>query len=101
MPGPELPRGPDRAYDIDAGGAAEDQALFGDQAEQHRQHLLVRHLEPAVDRRALEVLGEAALADALGDRVPRGLELTSGVVAVDRGAHGVREIDPRPGIAAL
>ena len=39
-----------------------------EQIEDDRQRFLVRDLEGHVDRRALEVRGDAALADALGDR---------------------------------
>src|SRR5918996_3161849 len=64
---PELSRRVDRAGDVDAGRAAEHQPLLHHQIEDDRQRLLVRHLEPHVDRRAVQVLRDAALADAFGD----------------------------------
>ena len=62
------------------------------EVEQHRQHLLVGDLEPAVERRAFEIGGDAALADAFGDRVALGLQLAVRVIVVDRRAHRIGEI---------
>ena len=59
---------PDRAGDVDARRAAEQQALMLGQVEDDRQRLFVGDLIGEIDRRALEIGGDAALADALGDR---------------------------------
>ena len=56
------------AGDIDAGRAAEAEAFVLEQIEDDRQRLLVGNLIGGVDRRVFEILGDAALADALGDR---------------------------------
>ena len=69
---PELARKPDRAGDVDPRRAAEQQALLDDEVEDDRQRLLVGDLVGDVDRRAFEIGGDAALADALGDRGARG-----------------------------
>ncbi len=49
--------------------------------------------ERFVDLQALEVRGDAALADAFGDRAALGLELAGRVVTVERGARHVGERD--------
>ena len=65
------------------------------QVEDDRQRLLVGDLIGEVDRRVFEILGDAALADAFGDRAAFGLELAVLVVMVERGAHriGQRDLD--------
>src|SRR5439155_16641043 len=47
----------------------------------------------AVDLQAFDVRRDPALANALADRGPLGLELAVGVVAVERGAQRVGETD--------
>ena len=96
-PGPELARQPDRAGDVDAGRAAEAQALLLDQVEDDRQRFLVGDLAGEVGREAFEVGGDAALADAFGDRAALGLEHALGVEAVERRAQriGERDLDVR------
>ena len=66
-----------------------------EQVEDDRHGLLVGDLIGDVDRRALEILRDAALADALGDRRALGLELAGRVVAVERGAHRIGDGDLR------
>src|SRR5207248_5426250 len=66
---PQLLRQADRAGDIDAGRAAEHEALFLHELEQDRQHLLVGDLVLPVVREALEVAGLPVVADALRNRV--------------------------------
>ena len=68
-------RQPDRAGDVDAGRAAQAQAFVLQQVEDDRQRLLVGDLVGVVDRRAFEIGGDAALADAFGDRGAFGLQL--------------------------
>ena len=51
----------------------------------------VGNLIGGIDRRAFEVLGDAALADAFGDRRAFGFQRAGRVVAVERGAHRVGE----------
>ena len=92
-PGPELARQPDRAGDVDAGRAAEAQALLLDQVEDDRQRLLVGDLPGEVGREAFEIGGDAALPDAFGDRAAFGLEHAVGVEAVERRAQRIGERD--------
>ena len=54
-----------------------------------------------VDRRAFEIAGDAALADALGDRGALALEDAAGVIGVERRAEGIGEGDLDIGIALL
>ena len=72
---PQLARQPDRAGDVDAGRAAHAPAPRLDQVEDRAHHLLVGDPVGVVDRQALEVGGDPALADALGDRGALGLQL--------------------------
>ena len=55
----------------------EAQPLMLEQVEQHRHRFVVGDVEGGVDRQALEVGGDPALADALGDRAALGLELAA------------------------
>src|SRR3546814_9159971 len=55
----------------------------------------------SVYRRTLEVGGDPALADALGDRAALGLQLAMRIVMVEGGAHRVGEADPDLRVAAL
>ena len=77
------------------------EALVLEQVEDDRQRLVVRDLEGAVDRRAFEIGGDAALADAFGDRGAFGLELAGRVVGVERRAHRIGERDLDVGVALL
>ena len=67
-PGPMSLRHADGAGDIDAGRAAHAQALMLQQIEDDGQGFLVGNLIGVVDRRAFQIGGDAALADAFGDR---------------------------------
>ena len=97
--GAEIARQPDRAGDVDAGRAAQAQALVLEEVEDDRQRLLVGDLVGDVDRDAFEVGGDAALADALGDRGALGLELARRVLAVERAPIGSASPIGRPGCA--
>ena len=72
-PGPSSWPGGWRAGDIDAGRAAEAKAFVLEQIEDDRHGLLVGNLKGDVDRHAFEIGGDAALADAFGDRGAFGL----------------------------
>ncbi len=58
-----------------------------------REGFLVGDVKGHVDGRAFEVLGDAALADAFGDRGSLGLELAGGEIGVEPGAGRVGERD--------
>src|SRR6185437_8729596 len=92
---------PDGAGDVDAGGTAEAEALVLEQIEDEGHRLLVGYLVGDVDRRILEILGDAALTDAFGDRGTLGLELAGRVVAVERGAHWIGKRDANRAVALL
>ena len=79
-PGPELAGEADGAGDVDARRAAEARGPLRQKVEDDRHRLVVRDLVGAVDRRAFEVGGDPALADALGDRGALGLQLAGRVV---------------------
>src|SRR5512143_4334173 len=53
----------DGAGDVDARGAADAQPFLGEQIEDHLHRFRIAHLQGLVDRRALEVGGDAALTD--------------------------------------
>ena len=89
----ELLRQANGAGDIDAGRAAEAKAFVFEQIEDDRHRLVVRNLVGGIDRRAFEIFGDAALADALGDRGAFRLQRAGRVVAVERGAHRIGERD--------
>ena len=72
-----------------------------DQVEQDGQGLFVRDLVGHVDRRAFEIGGDAALADALRDGIALGLEFAPGEPVEQRRAHGIAEGDPDVGISLL
>src|SRR5471032_3084177 len=78
-----------RAHDVDGGRTAQHQAFVLDEVEQQRQGFLVGNAQRQVDRRALEVLGDASLSDALGDRVALGFQFALGVPAVERRPHRI------------
>src|SRR5215475_6218090 len=101
MSGTELLRDPDRAGDVDAGRAADHQTLFAEQIEDDRQRLVIGHLQRVVDRRTLQVLGDAALTDPLGDRVALGPQLAVLVVVVQRRAEWIGEYDAHRRLALL
>ena len=73
--GAELLGEADGAGDIDAGRAAEAQPFLLEQVEDDGNGLLIGDLVGRVDRHAFEIVGDAALADAFGDRGAFGLEL--------------------------
>ena len=63
----QIARHADGARDIDAGRAAHAQAFMLQQIEDQGQGFLVGNLIGVVDRRAFQIAGDAALADAFGD----------------------------------
>src|SRR5215471_15559468 len=67
VPWPQLLGKPDRTRDIDPGRAAHAQTLVLEQIEDDWNRLLVGYLVGDVNRRVLQVLGDATLADAFGD----------------------------------
>src|SRR5262245_30878379 len=101
VPRPQLLGKPDRARDIDAGRAAHAQTLVLEQIEDDWNRLLVGYLIGDVDRRILQVLGDATLADAFGDGRTLRLEHAMGVVAVERRAHRIGERDADVLVARL
>ena len=80
MAGAKLSCEPDRASDIDSGRSPDAEPLFLDQIENNRKRFLVRHLIGKVRLEPFKVGRDAALANALSDRVAFGLELTVSVV---------------------
>ena len=72
------------------------QSFLFDEVEDEAQRLLVRNAVGEIDRRGLEIGGDARLADALGDRGAFALENATGVIGVERRAIGVgqRDLDP-------
>src|SRR5580704_14772456 len=97
--GAELLGQPNGAGDIDAGRAAEAEPLVLEQIEDDRHRFRVGDLIGEIDRRIFQVLGDAALADAFGDRGAFRLQRAGRVVAVERGAHRIGERDAH-GVAA-
>src|SRR5580700_2321727 len=97
--GAELLGEADGTGDVDAGRAAEAQPLVLEQIEDDRYRFGVGDLIGGVDRRIFQVLGDAALADAFGDRGALRLQHAGRVVAVERGAHRIGKRDAH-GIAA-
>src|ERR1700722_5185796 len=97
----EIAGEPHGAHNVDGRRAAQHQAFMLDQVEQDGQGLLVADLVGHVDRRALEVGGDAAVGDAFGDRVAFGLELALDEPVVERRAHRVGERDLDLGVALL
>src|SRR6218665_1957006 len=98
---PEVTGEPDGAGDIDARRAAEAEALMLEQVEHIGQGFAVGDLVGVIDGEILEVGGDAALADALGDRVAGGFELSGLEILVERGALGVGEADLDIGVLRL
>ena len=68
MAGAEVLGEPNGAGDVDRGRAAEAEAFFLYQVEDVGQRFGIADLVAEVGREAFEVRGDAALADALGDR---------------------------------
>src|SRR5262249_46984319 len=99
--GPELAGETDRARHVDARGAAEAQAFVLEEIEDDRHRLMVGNLGGAVYRIVFQGPGDAALADALGDRGALRLEHAVGVEAVERRAHRVGERDLHVLVARL
>ena len=93
MTRPEVFGEADRSGDIDAGGAAQQQALIFHQVEQDGQSLGIVDLVGAIDRAVHEVGGDPPLADALGDRRSGRGELAGGVIGKEGGAMGIGEAD--------
>src|SRR6266850_4034833 len=101
LAGAEVAGEPHGSDDVDPRRAAQHEALMLDQVEQGGQGFLVGDLIDHVDRRALEVGGDATVADALGDRASFGFQFTLGVPVVERRAHRVAERNLDVGIALL
>ena len=72
-----------------------------EQVEDDRHRFLVGNLIGDVDRRAFEIFGDAALADAFGDRGAFGFQRAGRVIAVERGAHRIGERDAHRLVARL
>ena len=64
------------------------------QVENHWQGFLIRNLIGIVDRRAVQIGGDAALADSLGDRRSVSLQLTGFDPGIDGGAKWIGRGDP-------
>ncbi len=82
MSGSELPRQANRAGDVDAAGAAQREAFAANHVVDQRHRLLVGDLVGHVDRRTLEVIGDARIPDALTDGTALDPELAVLVVVV-------------------
>ncbi len=82
-------------------GAADQQAFLDGEIEHDRQRLLVRNLVGEVDRRAFEIGGHAALADALGDRRAGALQFAGRIIGIERRPHRVGERDLDVAVALL
>src|SRR5271170_1353094 len=89
------------ACNVDAGRPTEAKSFVLEQVKNDRYCFVVGNLIGGVDRRAFEIFGDAALADAFGDRGTLGLERASRVVAVKRGAHRIGERGARRAIESL
>src|SRR5687767_10012113 len=89
MPRPQVLRQPDGAGDVDAGGAAHAQSFLLQEVEHDRQGFAVGDAVGEVDRRAVHVLGHAALADAFSDGGAFGLQLAGGEIRVHRRTVGI------------
>ena len=100
-PGPRSLRHADRAGDIDAGRAAHAQAFMFQQIEDDGQGFLVGNLIGVVDRRAFEIGGDAALADAFGDRGALRFQFAGLDPGIDRGAQRIGGGDADLRIALL
>ena len=99
LAGTELLGQPDRAGDIHSRRGAQCQPLVLDQRIYGAHRFLVGDPESLVDRKAFEVGGDPALADALGDRAAFRLELAGLVITVQRRARHIGEGDDDIGIA--
>src|SRR5271166_6175990 len=66
--------------------------MFGE-IEDDRQRLFVGDLIGEVDRGALKIGGNSALADALGDRGAAGFRFAGGVIKIKSRAGGIGESD--------
>ena len=79
----------DGARHIDAGGTAHAQAFMFQQVEHDGQRFFVGNLIGVVERRAFQIGGDAALADALGDRTAMAFQLAGFDPAIDRRAQRI------------
>ena len=93
MPRSHRLRHPHRRRDIDAGRRANRQPLMDQHIVDIAQRLSIRDTFGIVDRGAVEVGGNAALTDALGDRRARHRQIAVLYPAVETAALGVREHD--------
>src|SRR5262245_9632747 len=93
MTGAEIAREPDGAGDIDAARSAEAETFLPPEVENDPNGLGILDLVGLVDLGAFEILGDAALADPLGDRAAFGFQLAVLVVVVERGTHRVGNTD--------
>src|SRR5664279_6019232 len=90
-----------RARHIHARRAAEQQAFVFGKIEQNRQGFLVWDLIGDVDRRVLEVGGDAALANPFGDRGAGRFQLAACVIGIERRSNGSAIAIFMPGFLAF
>src|SRR4029079_3097676 len=93
MTGAHVTCEPYRSGDIDTARSAEAQPFLAKQVEYDGQRLCVRNLIGLVDHGTFEIGGDAALADAFGDRASFRLELSMLVIIVERSAHRIGDAD--------
>ena len=92
--GTEPPRDLHGRRHVDAAGAAEEQTFVAQQAIDGAHALDVGHMQRVVDRRAFEIRGDAADADAFGDRARAGrLQLAIAQPVIQRAALRIGERD--------
>src|SRR5690242_7881875 len=91
--GSEILGQPDGSRNIDAGRAAEAQPLMFEEVENNLDRFAIGNAVGAVDDRALEIAGDAALADPFGDGSALRDELTRRIPAVKGGAMRVGNAD--------
>src|SRR5215471_7517639 len=93
VPGTHLARYVHRSSDVDPGRAADEEPVAAKKLVDHRNALAVGDAHRVVDRRVLEIGGDAARADALGDRGAFELELAVLDEVEERAAHRIGEHD--------
>src|SRR5690606_27011897 len=89
--GAHFARKPDRASDIDAGRGAEAEAFLFEELEDDSHGLLILDPPGMIDLDTFQILSDAALADAFGDRAAFSLQLARRVVAVERSSRRIGE----------
>ncbi len=101
LPGPSVRASSHRAQHVERRGAAEAEALLLDQIVEHRQPILVLDAVGFIDDDAFEIGGDAALADAFGDRGPFGFQFAVLVPIVERRAARIGDADDDVLVARL